>query len=190
MHFSNAARCALESLWKGESRDEVSRFGRYALSFCAAAMLAGCGGGSGAPLSPSPAGVTAERTHVRHAYDVLHRFKGAPGDGYIPVGGLLNLKDTLYGTTFFGVQTSSEPSSRSQRPVRKLCSIASKVARETAKTRRRPSLTSRARSTARLKRGRKQRRNRLQDHGVRCGNSALQLQRRLGGRRNPSGGPP
>jgi uncharacterized repeat protein (TIGR03803 family) len=100
MHFSNAARCALGSLWRGENRDKVSRFGRYALGFCAAAMLAACGGGSGGPLSPSPARVVAERTHVR--YSVLYRFKGAPGDGYIPVAGLLNVKGTLYGTTFLG----------------------------------------------------------------------------------------
>jgi uncharacterized repeat protein (TIGR03803 family) len=63
-------------------------------------MLAACGGGSGGPLSPSPARVVAERTHVR--YSVLYRFKGAPGDGYIPVAGLLNVKGTLYGTTFLG----------------------------------------------------------------------------------------
>jgi len=72
-------------------------------------MLAACGGGSTGPLSPSPAGPStalrmtiAERTHGRPVYNVLYRFQGAPGDGYIPVGGLLNVKGTLYGTTFFG----------------------------------------------------------------------------------------
>src|SRR5580698_8339420 len=100
MHFSNAARCALGSLWRGENRDKVSRFGRYALGFCAAAMLAACGGGSGGPLSPSPAGVVAERTHVR--YTVLYRFKGGSGDGENPYAGLLNVNGTLYGTTVSG----------------------------------------------------------------------------------------
>ncbi len=91
MHFSNTARCALASLHKG-----------YALSFCAGAMLAGCGGGSGGPLSPLPAGLRAERTHVQPAYSVLYRFQGSPGDGYIPTAGLVNVKGTLYGTTFLG----------------------------------------------------------------------------------------
>ena len=76
---------------------KFSNFGGYALSFCAAAMLAGCDGGSGTPLSPSPAGFTAERTHVRPAETVLYSFKGGSGDGKYPVAGLITVKGTLYG---------------------------------------------------------------------------------------------
>ena len=66
-----------------------------------ALMLAGCGGGS-TPLSPSPAGVAAERTHVRPAYGVLYSFKGRD-DGRDPhAGPLIKVKDTLYGTTVYG----------------------------------------------------------------------------------------
>ena len=85
----------------------ISEFSRYALGVCAAAMFAGCGGGSGTPLSPSPAGVTAERTHVRPAYSVLYRFKGPPDDGAYPYAGLININGTLYGTTYRGGADSS-----------------------------------------------------------------------------------
>ena len=84
----------------------ISDLGRYALGVWAAAMLAGCGGESGTPLSPSPAGpstalrvTTAERTHVRPAYSVIYSFKGGTGDGRGPTAGLLNVNRTLYGTT-------------------------------------------------------------------------------------------
>jgi uncharacterized repeat protein (TIGR03803 family) len=80
----------------------ISDLGRYALGVCAAAMFAGCGGGSGTPLSPSPAGPTAERTHVRPAYSVLYSFKGGPGDGEDPLAGLINVNGTLYSTTASG----------------------------------------------------------------------------------------
>ena len=63
--------------------------------------------GSGGPLSPSPAGVTAERTHVRSAYSVLYSFEGGSGDREFPFAGLLNVKGTLYGTTYFGGATES-----------------------------------------------------------------------------------
>jgi uncharacterized repeat protein (TIGR03803 family) len=42
---------------------------------------------------------SAERVHVRHAFSVVYRFKGASGDGELPYAGLLNIKGTLYGTT-------------------------------------------------------------------------------------------
>ncbi|MFZ0574133.1 MAG: choice-of-anchor tandem repeat GloVer-containing protein [Candidatus Cybelea sp.] len=71
----------------------------------AAALLAACGGGSGGRLNPSPGGVTAERTHVRPAYSVLYSFEGGSGDGEFPFAGLLNVKGTLYGTTYFGGAT-------------------------------------------------------------------------------------
>ena len=54
-----------------------------------------------APLSQSPTGVMAERTHVRPAYSVLYSFKGG-SDGEYPWAGLLNANGTLYGTTGYG----------------------------------------------------------------------------------------
>ncbi|HEX3368446.1 MAG TPA: choice-of-anchor tandem repeat GloVer-containing protein [Candidatus Cybelea sp.] len=69
-------------------------------TFAAAAMLSGCGGGSGTPLSPLPAGVTAERMHSP-GYSVLYSFKGG-SDGAFPSAGLANVNGTLYGTTSDG----------------------------------------------------------------------------------------
>jgi uncharacterized repeat protein (TIGR03803 family) len=82
----------------------------HVLSACAvAAMLAGCGGGSGGPLSPPPAGpstalrvTTAEQTRPSHRYHVLYSFKGGSEDGEYPEAGLINVKGTLYGTTYEG----------------------------------------------------------------------------------------
>jgi uncharacterized repeat protein (TIGR03803 family) len=65
-------------------------------------MLAGCGGGSGTPLNPSPAGLTAERPHVRPAETLFYSFKGGSGDGEDPVADLINVNSTLYGTTAGG----------------------------------------------------------------------------------------
>ena len=80
------------------------RFCRYALGACvAAAMLAGCGGGSATPLSPSRAGIRPERTRAIVKYRVLYFFKGqADDDGASPEAPLLNVKGTLYGTTAKG----------------------------------------------------------------------------------------
>jgi uncharacterized repeat protein (TIGR03803 family) len=76
---------------------------RHALAFCTGtAMFAGCGGGSSTPLSPSRAGLTAERTAARPAYKLLHSFEGGSRDGEWPVAGLVNVKGTLYGTTRLG----------------------------------------------------------------------------------------
>jgi uncharacterized repeat protein (TIGR03803 family) len=76
---------------------------RYIVGVCVAvALLAGCGGGSGGPLSPWPLGVTAERTHSRLAYSLLYSFKGWPKDGEYPGAGLIDVNSTLYGTTFIG----------------------------------------------------------------------------------------
>ncbi len=81
---------------------------RYGLGFCAGvALLAGCGGGSGTPLSPSPAGpstalrASAERTRSNVRYKVLYNFGGS-GDGANPYAGLVNVKGMLYGTTYAG----------------------------------------------------------------------------------------
>jgi uncharacterized repeat protein (TIGR03803 family) len=65
-------------------------------------MLAGCGGGSGTRLTPSSAGLTTQRTHVRPAYTVIYSFKGRTGDGAEPHAGLINVNGTLYGTTDYG----------------------------------------------------------------------------------------
>ena len=79
------------------------------LAVCAAALLAGCGGGSGGLLSASPAGpstalrvTTAEQTRPSHRYDVLYSFKGGSGDGAYPEAALVNVKGKFYGTTYGG----------------------------------------------------------------------------------------
>ncbi len=81
-------------------RSSMSFFVAASLS---AALLAACGGGSGTPLSPSPAGAstalrTAERTRVRPDESVLYSFKGG-ADGEDPYASLINVNGTLYGTT-------------------------------------------------------------------------------------------
>ena len=68
------------------------------LCYVAAALLAGCGGGSGTPLSPLAAGFTPGALDARLTYSVLHNF-GAAGDGSDPVANLIDVKGTLYGTT-------------------------------------------------------------------------------------------
>src|SRR6202041_3843173 len=79
------------------------RFNPCGLGACvAAAMLAGCGGGSGTPLSPSVA-TTAERTRASDRYSVLYSFAGpGEGDGETPEATLISVNGTLYGTTILG----------------------------------------------------------------------------------------
>jgi uncharacterized repeat protein (TIGR03803 family) len=87
----------------------------YIVGAClSAALLTACGGNDSfssstpmsvtpqitSPLSQSPAGVTAERTHVRPAYRVLFSFKGK--NGVFPMAGLLDVNGTLDGTTLIG----------------------------------------------------------------------------------------
>jgi len=80
-----------------------------------AAILAACGGSGpssttpmsvtpqiAVPLGQSPTGVTAERTHLRPAYNVLYSFKGGSGDGASREAALLDVNGTLYGTTSYG----------------------------------------------------------------------------------------
>jgi uncharacterized repeat protein (TIGR03803 family) len=82
---------------------ESLHYYRHALVFYAAAVVvAGCGGVSGTPLSPSPVGLTAERTAARPAYKLLYSFEGGSRDGDWPVAGLVKVSGTLYGTTRFG----------------------------------------------------------------------------------------
>lgn len=77
----------------------TSRFSYAVLgTFATIAMLSGCGGGSGTPLSPSRAGVTAGRTDVLPEYRVLYSFKGSK-DGAFPSAGLTEVNGKLYGTT-------------------------------------------------------------------------------------------
>jgi uncharacterized repeat protein (TIGR03803 family) len=73
-------------------------------TFAAIAMLSGCGGGSGMPLSPSPAFrmTSPERAHVPTSYSVLYSFKPDSKDGIFPSAGLDNINGTLYGTTKAG----------------------------------------------------------------------------------------
>lgn len=54
----------------------------------------GCynGGGCGTIFTITPTGTEK----------VLHAFGGAPADGAVPYAGLINVKGTLYGTTFYG----------------------------------------------------------------------------------------
>jgi uncharacterized repeat protein (TIGR03803 family) len=66
------------------------------------AMLIGCAAEPGTPLSPSPVGITAERTRASVTVDVLHFFRNGSGDGVKPSAGLLNLNGMLYGTTRLG----------------------------------------------------------------------------------------
>jgi uncharacterized repeat protein (TIGR03803 family) len=75
------------------------RFYRYTLGVCMAVLLTGCGG-SQPPLSSSSAGLAAGRSHVRPAYAVLHAFDAY--DGANPEASLIDVKGTLYGTTYGG----------------------------------------------------------------------------------------
>ena len=84
-----------EPLLQGDGR--VKTFAAVML----AVMEAGCGGGS-TPLSPSAAGVAAERTHVRTAYSVLYSFKDGKYGRDPHAGPLIKVKDKLYGTTVYG----------------------------------------------------------------------------------------
>lgn len=79
----------------------ISHFSCYTLGVCAAAMLAGCGGGSGA-LGLSPARLAVPQTSVHPAYGVIYSFKGYPYDGANPYVGLISVKGRLYGATDLG----------------------------------------------------------------------------------------
>jgi uncharacterized repeat protein (TIGR03803 family) len=77
-------------------------FGRCALSMCVVAvMLAACGG-SGPPLSPSPAWLGAVRTSSTGSYRLLYSFGGYSADAENPDAPLTNVNGTLYGTTING----------------------------------------------------------------------------------------
>jgi uncharacterized repeat protein (TIGR03803 family) len=80
---------------------------RYSvLGVCAAALLAACSSGPlqsglGAPtLVPSGTHASIPPSAVK--YSVLYSFKGGENDGEEPFAGLVNVKGTLYGTTYEG----------------------------------------------------------------------------------------
>lgn len=72
---------------------------RLALSFAAAALVAGCGGS--APPIGAPGAIPQSRAAAAH-YKVLYRFKGAQQDGAYPIGGMVSINGILYGATQFG----------------------------------------------------------------------------------------
>jgi uncharacterized repeat protein (TIGR03803 family) len=78
---------------------------RYALSFCAGAvLLAACGPspfGSAANATTALRAASAELTRSSGSYKVLYSFAGG-SDGSYPEAGLLDVKGTLYGTTSNG----------------------------------------------------------------------------------------
>src|SRR5580704_238438 len=93
-----------------EQRMRISGFSRHALLCCvAAAMLAGCGGSQppiGVPdampeLETAPGHIVAHHIGAPSSFHVLHSFGPLP-DGAQPYAGLIDVKGTLYGTTFTG----------------------------------------------------------------------------------------
>ncbi len=75
----------------------------HVFSSCvAAAMLAGCGGGSGTPLSPSAAGLTATRTPGSVKYKTLYSFSGKGRNGASLYAPLIAVNGVLYGTASHG----------------------------------------------------------------------------------------
>lgn len=79
---------------------------RYALGATVmVAMLAGCGGGSGGPMSPSPAGVSAERTRPDATYKVVYSFGGGSGNGADPWAGLTDVGWKFKATGRFAILT-------------------------------------------------------------------------------------
>jgi uncharacterized repeat protein (TIGR03803 family) len=68
-------------------------------SCAAAAVFVSC---SGAPLTPSPRGVTAAQTPPRVGYFPVYHFGNGSEDGENPRAALINVNGTLYGTTAYG----------------------------------------------------------------------------------------
>jgi len=80
------------------------------LAVCAGAVLVACGSGAsqselGAPALVASGAHAAIPLSVR--YGVLYSFKGGSGDGSNPEADLINVKGTLYGTTYRGGAASS-----------------------------------------------------------------------------------
>jgi uncharacterized repeat protein (TIGR03803 family) len=71
-----------------------------ALTVGVAGLFAGCGGAQ-PPIGATGATPQSRAAALTH-YRVVYRFKGGDQDGGYPVGGLINLNGTLYGTTQFG----------------------------------------------------------------------------------------
>jgi uncharacterized repeat protein (TIGR03803 family) len=91
---------------------QTQHLSRSAFAFCAAALLAGCGGSQppiGAPgAMPQASAIAAvaptiasSKGNISSSYEVLHSFGGS-GDGSVPIAGLLKFNGTLFGTTYAG----------------------------------------------------------------------------------------
>jgi uncharacterized repeat protein (TIGR03803 family) len=76
------------------------------VTLVAGGMLAGCGG-TQPPLSMPLQGLASQQSLPDRAYKVLHEFDVSPGDGAHPSAELINVKDTLYGTTPYGGSNGS-----------------------------------------------------------------------------------
>jgi uncharacterized repeat protein (TIGR03803 family) len=85
---------------------KVLGYRRHALSSCvAAALLAGCDGSQpsiGAPgAMPESAHAVVHRIGSAASYRLLYSFSGG-SDGNLPIANLINVNNTLYGTTYNG----------------------------------------------------------------------------------------
>ena len=121
---------------------------RLPLLFCAL-FLASCAGTTG----PSPIPASAQAATRMHGADASFKsvfsFNGA--DGKEPYASLIAADGALYGTTYGGGAHASGRSSKSRRPARKACCIASKM-EWTVRSRNRACSTSGERSTVRRSR--------------------------------------
>jgi uncharacterized repeat protein (TIGR03803 family) len=82
---------------------DIQRLRCHVVSSCvAAAILAACGGGSGTPLSPSAAGLTATRTTGSAKYKTLYSFSGRGKIGASLYAPLIAVNGVLYGTASHG----------------------------------------------------------------------------------------
>jgi uncharacterized repeat protein (TIGR03803 family) len=79
----------------------ILTFVSWALSICAAATLADCGG-SQSPLTLPAQGLRSERSLAQQTYHIIHPFGRSKGDGANPSADLIDIQGTLYGTTAKG----------------------------------------------------------------------------------------
>jgi uncharacterized repeat protein (TIGR03803 family) len=92
---------------------KASTSGRYGLGICAAVVvLCGCSGLRAAmPISPPLANPQNVRSQTGSGFQSLHDFSGTP-DGSFPLGGLVAVNGTLYGTTSVGGSTKGATCAR------------------------------------------------------------------------------
>jgi len=82
----------------------MKTFRGFAIGFLCSLLLAACGGAMNPPgpqSASSSAGSHARSAAASAGYKLLYAFKGTP-DGASPYGGLVAIKNTLYGTTLNG----------------------------------------------------------------------------------------